>query len=116
MKREEQMMGSAEKYADEICGEGYFQDKILAMNFYAAGWQDADAHPNWISVEDELPKPWMVGAYSTDYVIAYDGDDLLFAYYDFSQKEWHGENYEKLLIEPTHWMPLPAAPRKEDKK
>lgn len=74
------------------------------------GWNN----PNWISVEDELPPPHYEGANSTDFVLVYDGFDLEFAYYDFEQKNWHGEDCKEMMFDVTHWMPLPQPPRKEE--
>jgi len=72
------------------------------------------SHPNWISVEDELPPPHYEGANSTDFVLVYDGFDLEFGYYDFEQKNWHGEDCKEMMFDVTHWMPLPQPPRKEE--
>ena len=76
------------------------------------GWNN----PNWISVEDELPPPHYEGANSSDFVLVYDGYDLEFGYYDFGQKNWHGEDCKEMMFDVTHWMQLPKPPRKEDKE
>jgi len=73
----------------------------------------ADSHPAWVSVEDELPPLHYEGANSTDFVLIYDGDDVLIAYYNFKEKKWYNEQYGALIIPATHWMPLPTKPVKK---
>ena len=74
------------------------------------------AMPQWISVEDKLPK-------NNDDVLGKTQSDFMVAYYD--QRRWqpsgasygnyneggYGTVYEGKV---THWMPLPAAPTRED--
>lgn len=73
---------------------------------FMRGAKWADAHPRWISVEDELPKlnSGMV------VVATYKGDiDFMI----FSNSGWHNNKrwcVPKGII--THWMPLPQAPMK----
>lgn len=71
------------------------------------GWNN----PQWIPVEKELPPPHYEGANSTDFVLAYDGYDVMFGYYDFGQKNWHGEDYKEMMFDVTHWMPMPQPPQ-----
>lgn len=117
MKREEQMMKSAEKYADEICGEGYSQDKILAMNFYAAGWQEADQHHHWISVEDELPEKDNEFEDYSKLVVVTDGKDFYKGMYNYGGECWLTHNLWP-IEDATYWMEvqIPQSPRKEDKE
>lgn len=61
-----------------------------------------DQHPNWISVEDELPKE------ENAYLVS-DGDGVLYGY--FIEGRWAPTELNETC---THWMPLPKAPRKED--
>ncbi len=70
---------------------------------HGAKW--ADAHPHWISVEDELP-PIRQG------VIAYNGVTIRKAWVleDGSwiadtHKEWERNCFKQYPV--THWMPLP---------
>jgi len=60
----------------------------------------ADSYPNWISVEDDLPKE------QGKYMFRLSNGDMCYETY-----------YPKLklLDNVTHWMPI-VPPRKEDKK
>ena len=120
MTRQEQIRNKAREL-----GQIYFPDSAniwARSNVEAAYVENAcvemaewiDQHPNWISIEDELPPPHYEGANSTDFVLVYDGYDLEFGYYDFEQKNWHGEDYKEMMFDVTHWMPLPQLPRKEE--
>ena len=101
------MMTASEAYAEEV-GYKDEHDLCATLNVFCAGWRAADKHPNWIPVEEELPPPHYEGANSTDFVLAYDGYDVMFGYYDFEQKNWHGEDYKEVMFKITHWMPLPS--------
>ena len=118
MTRKEQIRNKAREL-----GQIYFPDSAniwARSNVEAAYMENAcvemaewiDQHPNWISIEDELPPPHYEGANSTDFVLVYDGYDLEFGYYDFEQKNWHGEDCNEMMFDVTHWMPLPQPPRK----
>lgn len=115
MTREEQMMAAAERYAEEVNAtftgndEEKHQERLVAMNDFAAGWQAADSHPHWIPVEERLPE-------DNTQVLAYNGkfnEVHLVDYYSGIFEDFYGP-FSKGVI--THWMPLPEAPRKEDKK
>lgn len=67
---------------------------------FECGVEWADAHPHWISVEDELPK-------ERDWYLIYDtnmGHDVCM---------WYGDCWGN-CYKVTHWMPLPAPPMKGD--
>ena len=72
----------------------------------------ADAHPHWISVEDELPPlEQEVLICEKDEILGYNiiwVDKRQKDYYNNSNTnngwEWRSE------LDPTHWMPLPALP------
>lgn len=72
---------------------------------YRAGFIDgvdwADAHPNWISVEDEMPK-------NKERVFITDGECTDFGFYDYTDDAW--QPFEQWLGNITHWMPLPQPP------
>lgn len=99
-KREQQMMDAADMYADEVCDESCTGAHVAeTINDFCAGWRAADSYPNWISVEDELPKE--KGAY-------------LF-HFDDGQTRVEGYFPELHLSKcVTHWMEI-QPPRKEDK-
>ena len=118
--REEQIYKAADKatYQTPPQYSELVHKSRKVMCAYETGFIDgcvwADQHPNWISVEDELPPPHYEGANSTDFVLVYDGFDLEFGYYDFGQKNWHGEDFKEMMFDVTHWMPLPQWPRNEE--
>lgn len=58
-------------------------------------------YPNWISVEDELPK-------EENLYIVSNGKETSVAY-------WVDDAWDTFGDVITHWMPLPQPPRKEDK-
>lgn len=102
MTREEEIKKAAFEYADkELIGIIDFKKETAFIE--GAMW--ADAHPHWISVEDELPKlnSGMV------IVATYKGDiDFMI----FSNSGWHNSKRwccVKGVI--THWMPLPLPPK-----
>ena len=65
-------------------------------NGFHVGAMWADAHPHWISVEDELPKK-----------------DGRYLFYDETSGVYTSAYYVEfsLLGSITHWMPLPQAPK-----
>ena len=76
---------------------------------YDKGYQYAQTHPNWISVEDELPKCNIVDCGLATYpVLVYREDGFIdISCYDSEVGEWD------CVGVVTHWMPLPQPPRKE---
>lgn len=78
---------------------------------YQHGWQDADQHPNWIPVEDELP-PENGKTQQSISVWATDGLTSGEFRYNFDTKTWTdmwGDPFDIIF-----WMPLPQPPRKEE--
>ena len=77
----------------------------------------ADMHPHWISVDDELPK-------EDGFYLCVIGETIQSLFYNDGLEEWY-EFYltkeehldcEDLTKKVTHWMPLPAPPKKGGKK
>lgn len=93
MSRQEQIQEAAIKYVEEG-----FPDIFIAGFLYGAMW--ADKHPNWISVEEELPKE------KGKYIFRLSNGDM---YYETYYPKL------KLVAKVTHWMEI-QPPRKEDKK
>ena len=93
MSRQEQIQEAAIKYVEEG-----FPDIFIAGFLYGAMW--ADKHPNWISVEEELPKE------KGKYIFRLSNGDM---YYETYYPKL------KLLDNVTHWMPI-VPPRKEENK
>ena len=105
MTREQQMMDASEAYAAEIYKDepdNFHTDEQLCetINDFIAGWRAADQHPQWIPVEEELPKE------EGKYMFRLSNGDMCYETY-----------YPKLklLDNVTHWMPI-VPPRKEDKE
>ena len=69
----------------------------------------ADSYPNWISVEEELPKV-------QDWYLCYndveDGSEVL--HWEGDGNVWMDNDWHYKSKEITHWMPLPQPPRKEE--
>ena len=98
--REQQMMEAADRHADEVCDESCTGAQVAeTINDFCAGWRAADSYPNWISVEEELPKE------QGKYMFRLSNGDMCYETY-----------YPKLKLvaNVTHWMKI-VPPRKEDK-
>ena len=99
-KREQQMMDAADRYADEVCDESCTGAQVAeTINDFCAGWRAADSYPNWISVEEMLPKK-----------------DGKYLFYDEVLGCEVSIYYDGVTLVPsvTHWMPMPQPPRKEE--
>ena len=114
-KREEDFRKRAEQFADETSVR--LEEKYQTRHDYLAGeeygYQYALQHPQWKSVEEELPMHDVeengLITYQEVLVSLYDGcvdTDT----YDTQLKAWW--RYEG---EVEYWMPKPQPPRKEDK-
>lgn len=64
----------------------------------------------WISVEDELPPTSDKDDESDDYLIVDSYGDKNVGYYNKMDKLWFSCDGNILYV--THWMPLPAPPKK----
>jgi len=103
MTREEQIIKIGAQFAiyetdGQTSGRAASMRGVL-LSAFRAGAQWADSYPNWISVEDELPK--VQGKYM----------------FRLSNGDMYYETYYpklKLLENVTHWMEI-QPPRKEDK-
>lgn len=81
-------------------------DLTITLSF-SLGARWADKHPQWISVEDELPPRFPLNPNESMNVITY-GLHTMVNWYDYERGEWVRDS------EITHWMPLPQAPKKGD--
>ena len=92
----------------------YCEDHSHCIYFEAGaeyGYQYAQTHPNWISVEDELPPhdTEYEGRRSVDCYIT-DGVDVEISYYNYYNNTWDDV---RLSGEVTNWY-IPQPPRKEE--
>lgn len=94
MKREEQIKEASRK---EMMKYPNFHITAAAFRM-GARW--ADAHPNWISVEDDFPKK------HDSYLTCTSGNVIEITHYNIDG--WHTESRGEV----AYWMPLPA-PAKE---
>ena len=113
MTREEEIKKQAEKKALEPSRLMHpYANQYKVMSAYEIGFIEgavwADAHPHWISVDDELPK---------GFAIITNGDDVLVGKYNFEKGLWGVRNktmFAYTLLpanwKVTHWMPLPQPP------
>ena len=66
-------------------------------------------HPNWISVEDELPKEHFCDTSSEWVLICTSKGGVFIDSYNHKHHEWVNNRNDV-----THWMHLPQPPRKEE--
>jgi len=106
-KREQQMMAAADAYVEE---SEEIYNIVEAITDFCAGWRAADSHPQWIPVEEMLPK-------FDEQVLVYglcpNGCRLF--YVDCLIQDINDNGYPKWdddTIIPTHWMPI-VPPRNE---
>ena len=79
---------------------------------YDKGYQYAQTHPNWISVEDELPPKMDKWTKASDYVLVYTNEsEWLIGRYWHDGDGWSVSGFTKAKV--THWMPI-VPPRKEE--
>lgn len=88
-------------YLDEI-EEAYYQGMI-----------DADNHPHWISVNDELPPKKSEYEDLSNDVLATDGKKIYKSFYDYGFEEWFTREIWR-IDNITHWMPLPSIEHLKD--
>lgn len=105
MKRQEQIKEMAQSNAKRMTCDKDMQVAFADALRRGAEW--SDAHPHWISVEDELPKD---GAY----VVTINKVGLKEVRH-FYHGKWFS-NFGNEYGDVTHWMPLPELPKKESEK
>ena len=116
MTREEEIMKAARVYANGIAQ--HLPNKKYCEEDFITGAVWADAHPHWLSVEDELPKINPNGSeweYSDDVLVAFKDGSIAVGRYErdnsTTEHYWWLYGVDKDLI-VTHWMPLPQSPKK----
>lgn len=106
MTRAKEIMKEADKVASantQIIGD--WGEHYMGF-IHGAEW--ADAHPHWLSVEDELPPKQPNREQSKNVLVRTNSGRIKIEYYDYGNdviKEWWEYNI-------THWMPLPQPPKK----
>ena len=117
MSRQEDFKKKRNEYVDSYCYENEItsNEMIDAIDetFDSAaeyGYQYAQDHPNWISVEERLPDTDNCG--NSDFYLVHDvaGDDHV-AYYNKLDNEWY--TIDGIAIFVTHWMPIVPPKTKE---
>ena len=99
MKRQDELNEAWCKYMGKCSTE------IMQALAFALRW--TDAHPRWISVEDELPPKQPNREQSKNVLVRTNSGRTKIEYYDYGNdviKEWWEYNI-------THWMPLPQPPK-----
>ena len=112
MTREEQIIQASDEWTYQTPPQ--YSELVYnthkAMCAYQIGFIDgavwADAHPHWISVEEELPKA------DTEVLMVSSGSaDTLCGYRCKSVKNrWYCYNDDNYWHNITHWMPMPQRP------
>lgn len=95
---------------DRLANDDYpvYSDEYELELAYKAGIEDAKNHPNWISVEDELPKD------SGGFYLSVDKNGEIW-YRQYTKLYGWRSVVGNMFIsgwDVTHWMPLPAPPEK----
>lgn len=109
MTREERIKEAARQRANQYDHPSQWSDTYYGF-IDGAHW--ADSHPQWIPVEDELPKHKVEdnGLLTYEEVLVCLNDGYVTTdCYDDTRRKWLGYNGDV-----EYWMPLPQAPRKED--
>ena len=116
MTREEQIIKIGAQFAiDETDGQTSGRAASMRgvlLSAFRAGAQWADSYPNWIPVEDELPKER--GQY---FVYTAADQSWQSEWMQDKSGEWHwfcSPMTVGTIANVTHWMPI-VPPRKEDK-
>ena len=98
MKRQDELNEAWCKYMGKCSTE------IMQALAFALRW--TDAHPHWISVEDEMP-PMSDEDGMSDKVLTHSkGGGIYFNRYDYGHNTWGNP----LAFNVTHWMPMPQPP------
>ena len=104
MTRKEQIKEAAYEAKAKHIGYG---DSVVYAFIDGAEW--ADAHPNWISVEDELPPKNSEYDALSNNVLATDGKEIYESVYNHDFGEWFTHDLWA-INNITHWMPRPVPP------
>lgn len=92
-------------YAHDELKDNHGDVEDVVASAFMDGANYADAHPHWISVEDELPK---IG--KDVLVLREDGEMQVAHQYNEEIARWWSVDGFPLKNNITHWMPMPQAP------
>lgn len=104
MTREDEIKKIALCYAHDELKDNHSVVEDVVVASFMDGANYADAHPHWISVEDEMPPIFPLNPNESMNVITY-GLHTMVNWYDYERGEWVRDS------EITHWMPLPQPPK-----
>lgn len=84
----------------------YANEEINAAPYdaFMAGAKWADRHPRWISIEEKLP-------IDSNNVLCKNASGELYVD-SYVRRTMYGDIWRKSEKHPTHWLPLPQAPKK----
>lgn len=102
MTRAKEITKEAKKFTKEIDDWEIAED---VQDAFEQGARWADAHPHWISVEDELPPKKSEYDDLSNNVLATDGKEIYESVYNHNFEEWFTHDMWG-LDNITHWMPL----------
>ena len=111
MSRKEDFEKSAMDYCEDHSHCIYFE---FGAEY---GYQYAQTHPNWLSVEERLPEKDNEFEDYSKLVVVTDGKDFYKGIYYYGGECWFTHDLWP-IEDATYWMEvqLPQPPRKEDKK
>lgn len=110
MKAEE-LKKIAKRYAQDELKDNHSAVEDVVAAAFLNGIDYAEHHPQWISVEDGLPKE------SGGFYLSVDSDGEIWFRQFTKLYGWRSTIGNMLIsgIEVTHWMPMPAPPKEETK-
>lgn len=94
---------------DEEHADPHFLNGVESVLEWAQTLPTLTPPNEWVSVEDSIPC-------SGKRVLATDGSFVGEAWYTSFSKSWYRNNgfeWDRICGQVTHWMPLPAPPKKE---
>lgn len=105
-------VADAEEYAKQLAhlflGNGLSLQTILLMAIDFGQQQS-----KWIPVDDDLPPIQDKGTYSDLVLVCGTRGEIDTAKYSYMSSRWQCSS---VLLTVTHWMPLPASPKKGGKQ
>jgi hypothetical protein len=109
-------ISDAEEYAKQLA-HLFLENGLSLKTILLMAIDFGQHHPNWISVEDELPEKDNEFEDYSKLVVVTDGKDFYKGMYNYGWECWVTHDLWPIK-DATYWMEvqLPKPPRKEDKK